>query len=148
VRDTATSKASRSNSVIRLDQKRNNVVVSRRAVVGRNSPPSAAHAHGNLQEGTVLRGTVKNLTDYGAFVDLVASTACCLTDMAWKASSIRRRVKSATSRRPHPQVRPRAFTRIARPNSWARIRGRTSRDAIRRTRVFGKVTNIAGFGAF
>src|SRR5882762_9186941 len=56
--------------VIKLDQKRNNVVVSRRAVVEQEFSAERSALMENLQEGAVVRGTVKNLTDYGAFVDL------------------------------------------------------------------------------
>src|SRR5690606_30412065 len=56
--------------VIKLDQKRNNVVVSRRAVVEQEYSAERAELLEKLQEGAVIRGTVKNLTDYGAFVDL------------------------------------------------------------------------------
>ena len=56
--------------VIKLDQKRNNVVVSRRAVVEQEFSAERSALMDNLQEGAVVRGTVKNLTDYGAFVDL------------------------------------------------------------------------------
>src|SRR5215467_14223482 len=55
--------------VIKLDQKRNNVVVSRRAVVEQEFSAERSALMDNLQEGAVVRGTVKNLTDYGAFVD-------------------------------------------------------------------------------
>src|SRR4030095_6175231 len=71
--------------VIKLDQKRNNVVVSRRAVVeGEHSAERSALLE-KLQEGAVIKGTVKNLTDYGAFVDLRGIDGLLhITDMAWK----------------------------------------------------------------
>src|SRR6187455_1936903 len=71
--------------VIKLDQKRNNVVVSRRAVVEQEFSAERSALMDNLQEGTVLKGTVKNLTDYGAFVDLGGIDGLLhITDMAWK----------------------------------------------------------------
>jgi len=72
--------------VIKLDQKRNNVVVSRRAVVEQEFSAERSALMDNLQEGAVVRGTVKNLTDYGAFVDLAGSTACC-TSPTWRGSA-------------------------------------------------------------
>ena len=71
--------------VIKLDQKRNNVVVSRRAVVEQEFSAERSALMDNLQEGAVVRGTVKNLTDYGAFVDLGGIDGLLhITDMAWK----------------------------------------------------------------
>nr|MBP7616439.1 S1 RNA-binding domain-containing protein [Steroidobacteraceae bacterium] len=71
--------------VIKLDQKRNNVVVSRRAVVEQEFSAERSALLDNLQEGSVVRGTVKNLTDYGAFVDLGGIDGLLhITDMAWK----------------------------------------------------------------
>jgi len=71
--------------VIKLDQKRNNVVVSRRAVVESESTAERQALLENLQEGQVVRGIVKNLTDYGAFVDLGGLDGLLhITDMAWK----------------------------------------------------------------
>ncbi|MFO1503084.1 MAG: 30S ribosomal protein S1 [Steroidobacteraceae bacterium] len=138
--------------VIKLDQKRNNVVVSRRAVVEQEFSAERSALMDNLQEGTVVRGTVKNLTDYGAFVDLGGIDGLLhITDMAWK------RVK-------HPsevvQVGQEVEVRILK---FDRERSRVSlglkqlgadpwENIARRyppnTRVFGKVTNIADYGAF
>ncbi|MGH8265561.1 MAG: S1 RNA-binding domain-containing protein, partial [Steroidobacteraceae bacterium] len=71
--------------VIKLDQKRNNVVVSRRAVVEQEFSAERNALMDNLQEGAVVKGTVKNLTDYGAFVDLGGIDGLLhITDMAWK----------------------------------------------------------------
>ena len=138
--------------VIKLDQKRNNVVVSRRAVVEQEFSAERSALMENLQEGAVVRGTVKNLTDYGAFVDLGGIDGLLhITDMAWK------RVK-------HPsevvKVGDEVEVRILKFN---RERSRVSlglkqlgadpwQNIARRyppnTRVFGKVTNIADYGAF
>ena len=71
--------------VIKLDQKRNNVVVSRRAVVEQEYSAERSALLDNLQEGAVVKGVVKNLTDYGAFVDLGGIDGLLhITDMAWK----------------------------------------------------------------
>ncbi|MBC7982255.1 MAG: 30S ribosomal protein S1 [Candidatus Obscuribacterales bacterium] len=138
--------------VIKLDQKRNNVVVSRRAVVEQESSSERNELLEKLQEGAVVRGAVKNLTDYGAFVDLGGIDGLLhITDMAWK------RVK-------HPsevvQVGQEIEVRILK---FDRERQRVSlgikqlgndpwQSIARRyptgTRLFGKVTNIADYGCF
>jgi small subunit ribosomal protein S1 len=138
--------------VIKLDQKRNNVVVSRRAVVEQEFSAERTALMDNLQEGAVVRGTVKNLTDYGAFVDLGGIDGLLhITDMAWK------RVK-------HPsevvkvgdevEVRILKFDRErSRVSLGLKQLGADPWENISRryppnTRVFGKVTNIADYGAF
>ena len=71
--------------VIKLDQKRNNVVVSRRAVMEAANSAERDELLANLQEGMAVKGVVKNLTDYGAFVDLGGVDGLLhITDMAWK----------------------------------------------------------------
>ncbi len=71
--------------VIKLDQKRNNVVVSRRAVLESANSAEREELLANLQEGMAVKGIVKNLTDYGAFVDLGGVDGLLhITDMAWK----------------------------------------------------------------
>ncbi|MGQ9426151.1 30S ribosomal protein S1 [Gilvimarinus sp. F26214L] len=71
--------------VIKLDQKRNNVVVSRRAVLEQANSEEREELLANLQEGQTIKGIVKNLTDYGAFVDLGGVDGLLhITDMAWK----------------------------------------------------------------
>jgi small subunit ribosomal protein S1 len=71
--------------VIKLDQKRNNVVVSRRAVLEQSNSAERDELLANLQEGQAVKGIVKNLTDYGAFVDLGGVDGLLhITDMAWK----------------------------------------------------------------
>jgi small subunit ribosomal protein S1 len=138
--------------VIKLDQKRNNVVVSRRAVVEQEFSAERSALMDNLQEGSVVRGTVKNLTDYGAFVDLGGIDGLLhITDMAWK------RVK-------HPSEVVKVGDEVeVRILKFDRERSRVSlglkqlgadpwENIARRyppnTRVFGKVTNIADYGAF
>ena len=138
--------------VIKLDQKRNNVVVSRRAVVEEEYSAEREALMESLQEGAVVKGMVKNLTDYGAFVDLGGIDGLLhITDMAWK------RVK-------HPSevinVGDEVDVKILK---FDRERCRVSlgikqlgedpwRDLSRRypptTRLFGKVTNIADYGCF
>ena len=138
--------------VIKVDRKRNNVVVSRRAVVeSENSAEREALLDG-LNEGAVLKGLVKNLTDYGAFVDLGGIDGLLhITDMAWK------RVK-------HPsevvnigdelEVKVLKFDRDRQRVSlglkqlgddpWVDI----SRRYPEHSRLFGKVSNIADYGCF
>ncbi|WP_343126365.1 30S ribosomal protein S1 [Buchnera aphidicola] len=71
--------------VIKLDQKRNNVVVSRRAVIECENSIERLELLKNLQEGMIIKGIVKNLTDYGAFIDLGGVDGLLhITDMAWK----------------------------------------------------------------
>ncbi len=138
--------------VIKLDQKRNNVVVSRRAVVEQEYSAERDELLKNLKEGAVLKGIVKNLTDYGAFVDLGGIDGLLhITDMAWK------RVK-------HPSevvnVGDEMDVKILR---FDQERNRVSlglkqlgddpwKDLDRRyppeSRLFGKVTNIADYGCF
>jgi len=138
--------------VIKLDQKRNNVVVSRRAVVEQEYSAERSSLLDNLQEGAVVKGTVKNLTDYGAFVDLGGIDGLLhITDMAWK------RVK-------HPSEVVKVGDEIdVRILKFDRERQRVSlgikqlgadpwQNIARRypanTRIWGKVTNIADYGCF
>jgi small subunit ribosomal protein S1 len=138
--------------VIKLDQKRNNVVVSRRAVVEQEFSAERSALMDNLQEGAVVKGAVKNLTDYGAFVDLGGIDGLLhITDMAWK------RVK-------HPSEVVTVGDEIeVRILKFDRERSRVSlglkqlgadpwENVARRyppnSRVFGKITNIADYGAF
>ncbi|BCU06909.1 30S ribosomal protein S1 [Allochromatium tepidum] len=138
--------------VIKLDRKRNNVVVSRRAVVEEEYSAEREQLLKNLEEGMEVKGVVKNLTDYGAFLDLGGIDGLLhITDMAW------RRVK-------HPSevveigdeitVKVLKFDRDRQRVSlglkqmgedpWVNI----SRRYPEGTRVFGKVTNIADYGCF
>jgi len=138
--------------VIKLDQKRNNVVVSRRAVVEQEYSAERSALLDNLAEGSVVKGTVKNLTDYGAFVDLGGIDGLLhITDMAWK------RVK-------HPSEVVKVGDEIdVRILKFDRERQRVSlgikqlgadpwQNIARRypanTRIWGKVTNIADYGCF
>jgi small subunit ribosomal protein S1 len=153
VRDTAYLEGKEQEfKVIKLDRKRNNVVVSRRAVVEEEYSAERDALLSNLEEGQEVKGVVKNLTDYGAFLDLGGIDGLLhITDMAW------RRVK-------HPSevveigdevmVKVLKFDRDRQRVSlglkqmgedpWVNI----SRRYPEGTRVFGKVTNIADYGCF
>ncbi len=138
--------------VIKLDQRRNNVVVSRRAVVEQEFSAEREEMLNNLQEGNVVKGMVKNLTEYGAFVDLGGIDGLLhITDMAWK------RVKDPSE---VVEVGQEVDVKILK---FDRERMRVSlgmkqlgddpwRDLARRypqqTRLFGKVTNVADYGCF
>ena len=138
--------------VIKLDQRRNNVVVSRRAVVEQEFSAEREELLESLQEGNTVKGMVKNLTDYGAFVDLGGIDGLLhITDMAWK------RVK-------HPSEVVNVGDEIdVKILKFDRERQRVAlgikqlgddpwHDLARRyppqTRMFGKVTNIADYGCF
>ncbi len=138
--------------VIKLDRRRNNVVVSRRAVVEKEYSAEREELLSSLQEGNVVKGVVKNLTEYGAFVDLGGIDGLLhITDMAWK------RVK-------HPSEVVNVGDEIeVKVLKFDRERNRVSLglkqlgedpwvDIARRypegTRLFGKVTNIADYGCF
>lgn len=138
--------------VIKLDQRRNNIVVSRRAVVEEEYSAEREELLESLQEGNTVKGMVKNLTDYGAFVDLGGIDGLLhITDMAWK------RVK-------HPSDVVNVGDEIdVKILKFDRERQRVSlgikqlgddpwHDLARRypplTRLFGKVTNIADYGCF
>jgi len=138
--------------VIKLDRKRNNVVVSRRAVLEETMGADREAMMENLKEGSIVKGVVKNITDYGAFVDLGGIDGLLhITDMAW------RRVK-------HPsevvQVGQELEAKILRYDTeknrvslgikqlgddpWVGIARRYPQG----TRMFGKVANLTDYGAF
>jgi small subunit ribosomal protein S1 len=138
--------------VIKLDRKRNNVVLSRRAVIEASQGEERAKLLETLQEGAIVTGVVKNITDYGAFVDLGGIDGLLhITDLAW------RRV-----RHPSEVVQPGQEV-TAKVLKYDAERGRVSlglkqmgddpwlgvsRRYPAGTRLFGKVTNIAEYGAF
>jgi small subunit ribosomal protein S1 len=138
--------------VIKLDRKRNNVVVSRRAVVEAESSVEREELLKSLTEGAVLTGIVKNLTDYGAFVDLGGIDGLLhITDMAW------RRVKNPSevvNVGDEIQVKVLKFDRERNRVSLGlkQLGEDPWQDIARRyptnTRLFGKVTNLADYGAF
>src|SRR5689334_11094925 len=138
--------------VIKLDRKRNNVVVSRRAVLEETAGAEREALLASLQEGATVKGIVKNITDYGAFVDLGGIDGLLhITDLAW------RRVK-------HPsevlnvgdEVTAKVLKFDAEKNRvslglkqlgedpWVGIARRYPQG----TRLFGKVTNLTDYGAF
>ena len=109
--------------IIKLDRKRNNVVVSRRAVVESEFSVEREQLLERLQEGAVLKGVVKNLTDYGAFVDLGGIDGLLhITDMAWKRVRHPSEVVNVGDELDVRvlQVRPRAQPRLARPEAAGR----------------------------
>jgi len=138
--------------VIKLDRVRNYVVVSRRAVVEKEMEVERAELLQNLEEGQIMKGTVKNLTDYGAFVNLGGLDGLLhITDIAWK------RVKHPSDVLEVGQeldVRVLKFDRERNRVSlglkqlgedpWADIARRYPES----TRIFGKITNITDYGVF
>ena len=138
--------------VIKLDRVRNNVVVSRRAVVEKEMEAERAELLQNLEEGQIMKGIVKNLTDYGAFVNLGGLDGLLhITDIAWK------RVKHPSDVLEVGQeldVRVLKFDRERNRVSlglkqlgedpWADIARRYPES----TRIFGKITNITDYGVF
>jgi len=138
--------------VIKIDKKRSNVVVSRRAVVEKEMSAERQQFLDTLEEGQTVKGIVKNLTDYGAFIDLGGIDGLLhITDMAWK------RIK-------HPSEMLKVGDEIeARVLRFERDRSRVSlgikqlgddpwvdiqRRYPERTRLFGRVTNITDYGSF
>ncbi|WP_374403872.1 30S ribosomal protein S1 [Niveibacterium sp.] len=138
--------------VIKLDRKRNNVVVSRRAVLEASMGEEREKLLSSLQEGTVVKGIVKNITDYGAFVDLGGIDGLLhITDLAW------RRVRHPTE---VVQVGDEVTAKVLKfdaeknrvslglkqlgEDPWVGIARRYPSG----TRLFGKVTNITDYGAF
>jgi small subunit ribosomal protein S1 len=138
--------------IIKLDRKRNNVVVSRRAVVESEFSVEREQLMEKLKEGAVLKGVVKNLTDYGAFVDLGGIDGLLhITDMAWKRV---RHPSEVVNVGDEIDVRVLRFDRERNRVSlglkqlgddpWVNI----SRRYPQGTRIFGKVSNVTEYGAF
>ena len=138
--------------VIKLDQKRNNVVVSRRAVVEAEYSAERESLLKNLQEGTTLKGVVKNLTDYGAFVDLGGIDGLLhITDMAWKrvkhpseVVSVGQELEVKVLKFDRERNRVSLGLKQLGADPWADLARRYPPN----TRLFGKVTNIADYGCF
>lgn len=138
--------------LIKLDRKRNNVVVSRRAVVESEHSEEREQLLDKLQEGAVLTGTVKNMTDYGAFVDLGGVDGLLhITDMAWKRV---RHPCEVVNIGDEVEVRVLKFDRERnRVSLGLKQLGEDPWDNISRRypancRVFGKVSNVTDYGAF
>ncbi|MGO1541539.1 MAG: 30S ribosomal protein S1 [Luteimonas sp.] len=138
--------------LIKLDRKRNNVVVSRRAVVESEHSEEREALMEKLVEGAVLKGVVKNLTDYGAFVDLGGIDGLLhITDMAWKRV---RHPSEVVEVGAELEVRVLKYDRERnRVSLGLKQLGEDPWDNISRrypsnTRVFGKVSNVTDYGAF
>ena len=138
--------------VIKLDRKRNNVVLSRRAVVEASMGEERAKLMETLREGAIVNGVVKNITEYGAFVDLGGIDGLLhITDMAW------RRVRHPSEVvQPGQEITAKILKFDTEKNRvslglkqmgddpWMGV----SRRYPQGTRMFGKITNIADYGAF
>ncbi|HEY8011124.1 MAG TPA: 30S ribosomal protein S1 [Rudaea sp.] len=138
--------------IIKLDRKRNNVVVSRRAVVESEHSEEREQLLDRLQEGAVIKGVVKNLTDYGAFVDLGGIDGLLhITDMAWKRV---RHPSEVVNVGDELEVRVLRFDRERNRVSlglkqlgedpWVSIARRYPTG----TRLIGKVSNVTDYGCF
>jgi small subunit ribosomal protein S1 len=138
--------------VIKLDRKRNNVVVSRRAVVEEEYSVEREALLEKLQEGIVVKGVVKNLTDYGAFVDLGGIDGLLhITDMAWKrvkhpseVVSVGDEIEVKILRFDRDKTRVSLGMKQLGSDPWQAIARRYPQN----TRIYGKVTNIADYGCF
>ncbi|MEZ5649382.1 MAG: 30S ribosomal protein S1 [Burkholderiaceae bacterium] len=138
--------------VIKLDRKRNNVVLSRRAVIELSQGEERAKLLETLKEGIEVKGVVKNITDYGAFVDLGGIDGLLhITDMAWRRvrhpSEVVQVGDEITAKvLKFDQERQRVSLGIKQlgDDPWIGIARRYPQG----TRMFGKVTNITDYGAF
>jgi len=138
--------------VIKLDRKRNNVVLSRRAVVEASMGEERAKLMETLKEGAVVHGVVKNITEYGAFVDLGGIDGLLhITDMAWRRvrhpSEVVQTGQEITAKILKFDVEKQRVSlglKQMGDDPWLGV----SRRYPQGTRMFGKVTNIADYGAF
>jgi small subunit ribosomal protein S1 len=138
--------------VIKLDRKRNNVVLSRRAVLEANMGEERQKLLENLQEGTVVKGIVKNITDYGAFVDLGGIDGLLhITDLAWRrvrhpseVLNVGDEVTAKVLKFDQEKNRVSLGMKQLGEDPWVGI-GRRYPSG---TRLFGKVTNLTDYGAF
>ena len=138
--------------VIKLDQKRNNVVVSRRAVVEEESSEERDQLIENLQEGQVVKGIVKNLTDYGAFIDLGGIDGLLhITDMSWKRIkhpseivNVGDEIDVKVLKFDRDKTRVSLGLKQMGEDPWLDI---TRRYPVG-SRLFGKVTNLTDYGCF
>ncbi len=138
--------------VIKLDQKRNNVVVSRRAVMEEEFSAEREALMDNLQDGKIVKGTVKNLTDYGAFVDLGGIDGLLhITDMAWKrvkhpseVVDVGDEIDVMVLKFDKDKMRVSLGMKQLGDDPWTALARRCPPG----TRLFGKVTNIADYGCF
>jgi len=138
--------------LIKLDRRRNNVVVSRRAVVESESSAEREALLESLQEGMEIKGVIKNLTDYGAFVDLGGIDGLLhITDMAWKrvkhpseVVEIGDEVSVKVLKFDRERSRVSLGLKQMGDDPWVALARRYPES----TRLFGKVTNIADYGCF
>ena len=138
--------------VIKLDRKRNNVVVSRRAVVEASMGEERARLLETLKEGAVVRGTVKNITDYGAFVDLGGIDGLLhITDLAWRrvrhpteVVSVGQEITAKVLKFDQEKNRVSLGVKQLGEDPWVGLGRRYPHG----TRLFGKITNITDYGAF
>lgn len=138
--------------VIKLDQKRNNVVVSRRSVVESENTQERDALLEGLQEGQLIQGVVKNLTDYGAFVDLGGIDGLLhITDIAWKrvkhpseVLTVGQELQVKVLRFDRERMRVSLGLKQLGEDPWVGVARRYPEG----TRVVGRVTNIADYGCF
>lgn len=138
--------------VIKLDQKRNNVVVSRRSAMETEGSVEREAIMSNLQEGQETKGVVKNLTDYGAFVDLGGVDGLLhITDMAWRRVkhpseivSVGQEIAVKVLKFDRDRNRVSLGLKQLGTDPWADITARYPEG----TRLSGKVTNITDYGCF
>jgi len=138
--------------VIKLDRKRNNVVVSRRAVLEANQGEERQKLLETLTEGAVIKGIVKNITDYGAFVDLGGIDGLLhITDLAWRRVkhpseilSVGDEVTAKVLKFDTEKNRVSLGMKQLGEDPWVGL----SRRYPTGTRLFGKVTNLTDYGAF
>lgn len=138
--------------VIKLDRRRNNVVVSRRAVVESEYSAERDELLKNLQEGQEVKGIVKNLTDYGAFLDLGGIDGLLhITDMAWKrvrhpseVVEVGEEILVKVLKFDRERNRVSLGLKQLGEDPWADLNRRYPEGS----RLFGKVTNIADYGCF
>ncbi len=138
--------------IIKLDQKRNNVVVSRRAVVEKEFSEEREKLLETLKEGEVVRGIVKNLTDYGAFLDLGGIDGLLhITDMAWKrvkhpseVVEIGQEIDVVVLKFDREKNRVSLGLKQTGEDPWENIMRRYPEG----TRLFGHVSNITDYGCF
>jgi len=138
--------------IIKLDKLRNNVVVSRREVLEAEYSAERDSLLANLQEGVVLKGVVKNLVEYGAFVDLGGVDGLLhITDMSWKrvkdpseVVSVGQELEVKVLKYDRERKRVSLGLKQLGDDPWVEI----SRRYPEKTRLFGKVTNITDYGSF
>ncbi|MCC6206710.1 MAG: 30S ribosomal protein S1 [Gammaproteobacteria bacterium] len=138
--------------IVKIDRKRNNVVVSRRAVVESEGSAERDALLSNLEEGQVVKGVVKNLTDYGAFIDLGGIDGLLhITDMAWKRIkqpadivNIGDEINVKVLKFDRERNRVSLGLKQLGEDPWENLTRRYPVGA----KVFGKVTNIADYGCF